>query len=107
MPKLLTGLDFPAWFLFEYSNLSIFLFPHFIAFAAMLLALRVIIVWAYSHTNSLLLSQLIHVNSTGFLFVLTPVYSQKAHSAIFYTVYAVFLWVVTLNAIRKMAGASR
>ena len=105
---LIHGLwHFPLWFLFQYSDLGIFWFPYFIAFVVMLVALRVIMVWAYSHTNSLLLSQLIHASSTGFLFVLTPEYIEPVNEVIFYSVYAVFLWLVALVAIRKMAGSSR
>jgi membrane protease YdiL (CAAX protease family) len=105
---LIHGLwHFPLWFLWEYSDLGIFWFPYFIAFAVMLVALRVIMVWAYSHTNSLLLSQLIHASSTGFLFVLTPEYIEPINEVIFYSVYAVFLWVVALVAIRKMADLSK
>jgi len=105
---LIHGLwHFPLWFLFQYSDLEIFWFPYFIAFVASLVALRVIMVWAYSHTNSLLLTQLIHASSTGFLFVLTPDYFEPVNWVIFYSVYAVFLWVVALVAIRKMTGSSR
>ena len=105
---LIHGLwHFPLWFLFQYSDLGVFWFPYFIAFVVMLVALRVIMAWAYSHTNSLLLSQLIHASSTGFLFVLTPEYIEPLNEVIFYSVYAVFLWVVALAAIRKMADSSR
>ena len=98
---------FPLWFLFSYSDLGIYWFPYFIAFAILLVALRVILGWAYCHTNSLLLSQMIHVSSTGFLFVLTPEWIEPVDWAIFYAAYAVSLWVVALAAIRKMAGSSR
>ncbi|MCJ7733635.1 MAG: CPBP family intramembrane metalloprotease [Anaerolineales bacterium] len=105
---LIHGLwHFPLWFLWEYSDLGIFWFPYFIAFAVMLVALRIIMVWAYSHTNSLLLSQLIHASSTGFLFVLTPEYIEPINEVIFYAVYAVFLGVFALVAIRKMRSSSR
>lgn len=57
----------------------------------MLVALRVTICWAYTETNSLFLSLLIQASSTGFLFVLTPIYSDSSQMAIFYTVYAVLL----------------
>jgi membrane protease YdiL (CAAX protease family) len=104
---LIHGLwHFPLWFLFQYSDLGVFWFPYFIAFVVMLVALRVIMAWAYSHTNSLLLSQLIHASSTGFLFVLTPEYIEPLNEVIFYSVYAVFLWVVALAAIRKMEDSS-
>jgi membrane protease YdiL (CAAX protease family) len=105
---LIHGLwHFPLWFLWEYSDLGIFWFPYFIAFAAMLVALRIIMVWAYSQTNSLLLAQLIHASSTGFLFVFTPDYIEPINEVIFYAVYAFFLGVVALVAIRKMRGSSR
>ena len=96
---------FPIWFLFSYSDIGIFWFPYFIAFVIFLVALRVIIVWAYSHTNSLLLPQMIHASSSGFLLVLTPDYVEPVNWAIFYSAYAVVLWVVALVAIRKMAGS--
>lgn len=98
---------FPLWFFLQYSALGGYWYPYFIAFVAFLVALRVIMVWAYSHTNSLLLSQMIHASSTGFLTVLTSDYIEPVHWAIFYSVYAVFLWVVSLVTIRKMAGASK
>lgn len=102
---LIHGLwHFPLWFLYEYSTLGAFWFPYFIAFAAILVALRIIIAWAYSKTNSLLLVQLIHASSTGFLFVLTPEYVEPVNEAIFYALYAVCLWLVALVAIRKMSS---
>ena len=104
---LIHGLwHFPVWFLFTYADLGIFWFPFFIAFVISLVALRVILVWAYSHTNSLLLSQLIHASSSGFLSVLTPEWIEPVNWAIFYSVYAVFLWVVALVVTRKTAGSS-
>ena len=105
---LIHGLwHFPLWFLSQYSDLGVFWYPYFFAFVAVLVALRVIMVWAYSHTNSLLLSQMIHASSTGFLFVLTPDYIKPVNWVIFYSVYAVVLWVIALVTIRKMAGSSK
>lgn len=105
---LIHGLwHLPLWFFMQYSALGGYWYPYFIAFVAFLVALRVIIVWAYSRTNSLLLSQMIHASSTGFLAVLTRDYIEPTHWAIFYSVYAVFLWVVALVVIREMADSSR
>ena len=98
---------FPLWFLFQYSNLGILWFPYFIAFVLVLVALRLIMALTYSQTRSLLLSQLIHASSTGFLFVLTPMYSEPVNEVIFYSVYAISLWTVALIAIRRMAGSSK
>ncbi len=104
---LIHGLwHFAVWFLMQSSDLGVYWYPYFIAFVAFLVALRVIMVWAYSHTNSLLLSQLIHASSTGFLAVLHPDYIEPVNWVIFYSVYAVVLWVVALAAIRKMRGSS-
>jgi membrane protease YdiL (CAAX protease family) len=104
---LIHGLwHFPLWLLFTYADLGIFWFPFFIAFVISLVALRVILVWAYSHTNSLLLSQLIHASSSGFLSVLTIEWIEPVNWAIFYSVYAVFLCVVALVVTRKTAGSS-
>jgi membrane protease YdiL (CAAX protease family) len=97
---------FPLWFLIQYSDLGVYWYPYFIVFVVLLVALRVIMVWAYSHTNSLLLSQMIHASSTGFLAVLIPDYIVPVNWVIFYSVYAVFLWVVALIAIRKMTDSS-
>jgi membrane protease YdiL (CAAX protease family) len=105
---LIHGLwHFLVWFLMLSSDLGIYWYPYFIAFVVFLVALRVIMVWSYSHTNSLLLSQMIHASSTGFLAVLIPEYIEPVNWVIFYSVYAVFLWVVALVTIRKMAGSSR
>jgi membrane protease YdiL (CAAX protease family) len=98
---------FPLWFLWNFSDLGVFWFPYYIAFVFLLVALRIILAWAYSHTNSLLLSQLIHASSTGFLAVLTPEWIKPVNWAIFYAVYAVFLCMVALVAIRNMAGSRR
>lgn len=104
---LIHGLwHFPVWFLIQYTDLGSYWLPYFIAFVIFLVALRVIMVWAYSHTSSLLLLQLIHASSTGFLAVLTPEYSKPVNWVIFYSVYAVLLWVVALIAIHNMAGFS-
>jgi membrane protease YdiL (CAAX protease family) len=97
---------FVVWFLMQSSDLGVYWYPYFIAFVTFLIALRVIMVWAYSHTNSLLLSQMIHASSTGFLAVLTPDYIEPVNWVIFYSVYAVVMWVVALAVIRNMVGSS-
>lgn len=98
---------FVVWFLMQSSDLGVYWYPYFVAFVAFLVALRVIMVWTYSHTNSLLLSQMIHASSTGFLAVFTPEYIEPVNWVIFYSVYAIVMWVVALAVIRNMAGSSR
>ena len=97
----------PLWFFIMFSDLGNSWYPYFIAFVVLLVALRIIMVWAYSHTNSLLLSQLIHASSTGFLAVLVPHFIKPVNWAIFYSVYAVVLCVIAMAAIRRMAGSSK
>jgi hypothetical protein len=41
-----------------------YLFPYFLAFIAVMMAMRVLIAWLYINTNSVLLAQLMHASST-------------------------------------------
>jgi CAAX protease family protein len=68
--------------------------PFFLAFIAIVTAIRVLIVWVYSNTNSVLLAQLMHASSTGFLVILGPSHVSPAQEALWYAVYAVVLWMV-------------
>lgn len=90
-----------VWFLTQSSDLGGYWLPYFIAFVLFLVALRIIIVWVYSNTRSLLLAQLMHASSTGFLVVLTPTDIEPVNWVILYTVYAVVMWVVALVVIQK------
>ena len=65
-----------------------------LAFVAVVSAVRVLISWVYSNTGSVLLAQLIHASSTGFLVVLSPARVSPAQEAFWYAVYALVLWVV-------------
>jgi membrane protease YdiL (CAAX protease family) len=98
---------FMVWFLVLSSDLGIYWYPYFVAFVTFVVALRIIMVWAYYHTNSLFLSQMIHASSTGFLAVFIPEYIEPVNWVIFYSVYAAVLLVVALVVIRNMAGPSR
>jgi len=67
--------------------------PFFLAFIAVVTAMRVLIVWVYSNTQSLLLTQLMHASSTGFLVILSPSHVSPSQEALCYTFYAVILWI--------------
>jgi membrane protease YdiL (CAAX protease family) len=71
-------------------------FPYFLSFALVMTAIRVIIVWTYCNTQSILLSQIMHISSTGFLVMLSPSPISVQHEPIWYFVYAVILWVVVI-----------
>ena len=55
-------------------------------------AMRVLVVWAYANTRSVLLAQLMHARSTGSLAVLVPLSLSPAQDTLFYAVYSVVLW---------------
>jgi len=64
----------------------------FLSFVAVMTAVRVIIAWIYQNTNSLLLCQLMHICSTGFLVVFSPSPMTTAHEPLWYFAYAIVLW---------------
>jgi hypothetical protein len=64
-------------------------------------AMRVLLVWVYSNTGSLLLAQLTHASSTGFLIILDPSGLSPAHGTLWYAVYAVVLWIPAAIVIAK------
>lgn len=68
--------------------------PFFLSFIAVVTAIRVLIVWVYVNTDSVLLAQLLHFISTGSLVVLSPVSVSPAQEAFWYAAYAVALWLV-------------
>lgn len=67
---------------------------YFLAFAAAMTAIRVLIGWIYSNTNSVLLCQAFHASSTGSLVVFSPARVTAAQEALWYAVYAGALWTV-------------
>jgi membrane protease YdiL (CAAX protease family) len=66
----------------------------FAAFIAVVAAVRVLIAWTYTNTDSLRLAQLLHACSTGFLVILSAPRVTPAQEALWYGVYAVLLWAV-------------
>jgi hypothetical protein len=67
----------------------------------------VLIGWAYVNSRSVLLAQLIHVNSTGSLVVFSPAHASPAQEARWYAVYGLFLWVVVLVVVLREGAALR
>ena len=59
-----------------------------------MVAMRVILVWVYVNTGSLLMAQLMHASSTGFLGILVPMSLSPELDTFFYICYAVVLWGV-------------
>jgi membrane protease YdiL (CAAX protease family) len=65
--------------------------PYFAGFFVMVMALRVLIVWVYANTKSLMLAQLMHASSSGFLVMIVPTDIAPVYWSVFYRVYAVAL----------------
>jgi membrane protease YdiL (CAAX protease family) len=68
--------------------------PYALAFIVAMIAMRILIVWVYTNTKSILLAQLLHASSTGFIVVLSPLAVSATQEALWYWVYAALLWVV-------------
>ena len=76
-------------------------FRYFLAFAAAMTAMRVLIAWIYANTGSVAMCQLMHASSTGALVVFSPAHITAAEEAFWYAAYSFVLWVVVLIVIRK------
>jgi membrane protease YdiL (CAAX protease family) len=66
-----------------------------------MVAMRVILVWIYANTGSLLLAQLTHASSTGSLVVLGPSPITPANETLWWAVYAIILWLAAGIVIMK------
>src|SRR5450432_21936 len=69
---------------------------YFLSFTTVMTAMRVIIAWTYVNTHSLLLTQLLHISSTGFLVVFSPTPILTQHEPIWYFFYAFVLWGIVI-----------
>ena len=85
-----------ADFFGQYQSFGGYWPPYFVAFSLFVVALRVLIVWVYENTGSLLLAQLMHASSSGFLAILIPMGIAPVSWVAFYFVYAVVLSTVAL-----------
>jgi membrane protease YdiL (CAAX protease family) len=99
-PALLLGLLWGCWhipvidFLGTSTPHGSYWLPFFLAFTATLTAMRVIIAWVYTNTNSVVLAQLLHAFSTGSLVVFSPPGASAAQESLWYAIYAAALWLL-------------
>jgi membrane protease YdiL (CAAX protease family) len=99
-PAVLLGLLWGVWHLpvVDYLGTTTphgaFWFPYFVAFAAAMTAMRVVIAWVYANTKSVLLAQFMHISSTGSLVIFSPARVTAAQETLWYSVYAIALWIV-------------
>lgn len=78
-----------------------FWLPFALSFITAMAAVRMLIVWIYSNTHSALLAQLFHIISTGSLVFLGPSKVTPGQEVLWYTCYAVALWMVVLTIYLK------
>ncbi len=69
---------------------------YFLSFISVMSAMRVLIVWVYVNTNSVLVCQFMHASSTGFLVMLSPSPIAPLKEAYWYFAYAIALWSLVL-----------
>lgn len=104
---VLIGLLWGFWhlpvidFLGTASPHGSYLLSYFLAFIAVMTAMRVLIAWLYANTTSIFLTQLMHVSSTGSLVALSPTAVTTRQEAIWYGVYAGILWAVVALVVFK------
>ncbi|MBS1669232.1 MAG: CPBP family intramembrane metalloprotease [Bacteroidetes bacterium] len=73
-----------------------YLLPFFISFTAILVAMRLLMMWVYSKTGSMPLVQFMHVVSTGCLVAFGPFNINPAQEALWYAMYAIVLFISAL-----------
>jgi membrane protease YdiL (CAAX protease family) len=99
-PAILLGLLWGCWHIpvIDYLGTSTphgsYWLPFFLAFTAAMTAVRILIAWSYSRTNSVLLAQLLHAFSTGSLVVFSPPRVSATQESLWYAIYAALLWLV-------------
>jgi len=104
---LLLGLIHAVWHLFPdfimnfgYMGERYWLLSN-IGFFMHVVALRILIVWVYANTDSVLLAILMHASSTGSYGFFTANLANVELRAIFFLVYGVVLWLPAIIVILK------
>ena len=85
-----------ADFLGNYNIFGVYWLPYFFGFCLHVVALRVLIVWVYTNTDSLFLAILMHASSTGFYGILISTTMAPVNWVIYYNTYGVVLLLVAL-----------
>lgn len=109
-PAVVLGLLWSAWHLPVVDHLGTatphgdYWFRFFAAFTFAMSAMRVLICWIYDNTNSVLLSQLMHVSSTASLVMFSPPRVTAAQEVLWYSLYGAALWLVVMAIIARKSG---
>jgi membrane protease YdiL (CAAX protease family) len=78
--------------------------PFFLAFAFAMTAMRVLISRVYINTKSVLITQLMHISSTGSLVIFSPPAVSASQEVLWYALYGVALWLVVLIVVQKFGA---
>jgi len=105
-PSVVLGLLWGLWhmpvinFLGTATPHGRYWFNFFLAFAVAMTAMRVLICWMYTNTKSVLLTQLMHVSSTGSLVIFSPPRVIAPQEVMWYLVYGIVLWLAVAIVVR-------
>jgi len=108
---IVLGLLWSAWhlpvidFLGAASPHGSLLAYFFLSFATAMTAMRVLIGWIYQNTQSVLLTQLMHISSTGALVIFGPFQVTPGQETAWYFAYGVVLWMVVAALFTKFGRA--
>jgi uncharacterized protein len=84
--------------------------PYVLAFIAVMTPMRVLIAWVATSTRSVVLAQIMHASSTGFLVALSPNHISAAQEPLWYALYALVLallaGIVSLRVSRASSSPS-
>jgi len=98
--SILLGLLWATWHLPVINYLgtatphAAYWYAFFLAFTVAMTAMRVLICWIYTNTESVLLAQFMHVSSTGSLVIFSARRVGAAQEALWYGLYGISLWVL-------------
>ncbi len=83
--------------------LGYYFIPYFVSmWIIAMTAMRVLQVWVYDSTkDSVLMIQLMHGSSTGFLLALTPIVQLPATETFWFFIYGIVLWIVVAIVIQR------
>jgi membrane protease YdiL (CAAX protease family) len=105
-PAVVLGLLWSLWhlpvvnFLGTAAPHGAYWFHFFLAFGLAMTAMRVLICWMYNNTRSVLLTQLMHVSSTGSLVILSPPRVTAPQEVMWYLLYGTVLWLTVAIVVK-------
>jgi membrane protease YdiL (CAAX protease family) len=105
-PGILLGMLWGLWHLPVINYLGTatphgkYWLPFFLAFTLAMTAMRVLIAWMYANTRSVLLAQLMHASSTGFLVLFSPPRVTALQEVMWYVLYGTVLWLAVAIVVR-------